>query len=61
MVSADRASRNSNEAEEWLMITLRQHAGGVAQMGPEREIDHARLQESLERTNRPIVHAYIEI
>ena len=61
MVSADRASRNANDAEEWLMITLRQQAGGVAQMGPERVIDHARLQESLERTNRPIVHAYIEI
>ena len=61
MVQEDRNSRNAREAEDWLMDSLRQQAGGGAQMGTEREIDQAALQRSLERTNQPIVNAFIEL
>ena len=43
MVQEDRASQNARDAEEWLMNSLRQQAGGGALMGSEREIDHAAL------------------
>jgi hypothetical protein len=61
MVQEDRASRNARDAEEWLMNSLRQQAGGGAQMESEREIDHAALQRRLERTNQPVVNAFIEL
>ncbi|KAI2501822.1 hypothetical protein MHU86_12660 [Fragilaria crotonensis] len=62
MVQEDRASRNARDAEEWLMNSLRQQAGGAgARMGQERETDHTALQRSLERTNQPVVNAFIEL
>jgi hypothetical protein len=61
MVKEDRNSRNAVEAEDWLMNSLRQQAGGGAQLGNEREIDQAALQRSLDRTNLPVVNAFIEL
>jgi hypothetical protein len=43
MVQEDRASWNARDAEELLMNSLRQQAGGGALMGSEREIDHTAL------------------
>ncbi len=45
----------------WLMKNLRKQAGGGAQMAAEKEVDHAALQLSLERTNQPMVNAFIEL
>ena len=61
MVQEDRNSRNAREAEDWVMNSLRQQAGGGAQLGTEREIDQAALQRSLDRTNLPVVNAFIEL
>ena len=61
IVQEDRASRNARDAEVWLMNGLRQQAGGGEQMGDDREINHTALQLSLERTNRPVVNAFIQL
>jgi hypothetical protein len=59
MAKEDRASWNTRDAKEWLMNSMRHQAGGGALMGSEREKDHAALQWSLERTNQPVVNAFI--
>ena len=61
MIQDDRNSRNARDAEEWLMNSLRVQAGGGAEMAAEKVLDHAALQLSLERTNQPMVNAFIEL
>lgn len=61
MVQDDRKSRNARDAEEWLKNTLREQAGGQSMMAADRVVDHAALQLTLERTDQPVVNAFIEL